>query len=173
MPLIITGPGIPQGRRVPELVGLQQIFETVLDLTGGIDFFGEGNSLRCSWAFAANSCNPDPMIVSELDSGRGTGVSHAAISAITPRWHLIRNATEDIQLYDLTADPEEEVNLAHAPEHQGEVETLERRLFDQFARRAAVLHSIETHRRAWLAPSSNATCPVGKLAGALVDREGS
>ena len=35
VPLIIAGPGIPQGQRVRDLVGIQQLFATALDLSAG------------------------------------------------------------------------------------------------------------------------------------------
>lgn len=54
-----------------------------------------------------------------------------SISVVTPRWHLIRDAAEDLQLYDLTTDPGEEVNLASSPDHQTDIAALQSRLLER------------------------------------------
>jgi len=131
VPLIIAGPGVPQGRRVKDLVGLQQLFATVLDLSGGIHGTPEPNSLRCSWTLPPNACDSAPMVISELAAMPSLGVVSPSMSVVTPRWHLIRDAAEDLQLYDATTDPGEEVNLAASPEHQTDIAALEGRLLER------------------------------------------
>jgi len=131
VPLIIAGPGIPQGRRVKDPVGIQRILATVLDLSAGENGAQEPNSLRCSWTLPPNACDPAPMVVSELSMRPEWGVSSPLISVVTPKWHLIRDAAEDLQLYDLTTDPGEEVNLAGSPEHQTDILALQSRLFER------------------------------------------
>jgi arylsulfatase A-like enzyme len=131
VPLIIAGPGIPQGRRVKDLVGLQQLFATVLDLSGGEGGAPARNSLRCSWTLPPTKCDLAPMVISELAAMPNLGVSIPSISVVTPKWHLIRDAADDLQLYDLTTDSGEEVNLAGSPEHQTDVAALQSRLFER------------------------------------------
>jgi arylsulfatase A-like enzyme len=131
VPLIIAGPGIPQGRRVSDLVGLQQLFATVLDLSRGGSASPERNSLRCLWMAPSTMCASPPMVISELSAMPDIGVDSPSISVVTPEWHLIRDATGNMQLYDLTTDRGEEVNLGDAPEHQAEVTALQSRLFEQ------------------------------------------
>src|SRR5208282_2611341 len=131
VPLIIAGPGVPQGRRVKDLVGLQQLFATVLDLSGGASGAPESNSLRCSWTLSANACDSAPMVISELGVRQQWGMGSPSMSVVTPQWHLIRDAAEDVQLYDLTTDPGEGVNLAGSPEHQTDVAALQSRLFER------------------------------------------
>jgi len=131
VPLIIAGPGIPQGRRVKDPVGLPQLLATVLDLAGGEGGAPEPNSLRCSWTLPPKACDSAPMVVSELGLRPEWGVSSPSISVVTPQWHLIRDAAEDLQLYDLNTDPGEEVNLAGSPEHQTDVAALQSRLFER------------------------------------------
>lgn len=140
VPLIIAGPGIPQGRRVKDLVGLQQLFATVLDLYRGEGGAPEPNSLRCSWTLPPNACDSAPIVISELGVMPQWGVSSPSMSVVTPRWHLIRDAAEDLQLYDLTTDPGEEANLASSPERQTDVAALQSRLFER----------VETSSPPWL-----------------------
>ena len=131
VPLIIAGPGIPQGRRVKDLVGLQQVFATVLDLSAGEGGAPEPNSLRCSWTLPLNACDSAPMVISELGVRQQWGMGSPSISVVTPQWHLIRDAAEDLQLYDLTTDPGEKVNLAGSPEHQTDIAALQSRLLER------------------------------------------
>lgn len=132
VPLIVAGPGIPPGRRVKDLVGLQQIFSTVLDLSGGAGNAPERRSLRCYWTFAPSTCDPAPMVISELIGWEPTlGGSTSSISAVTPDRHFIRDAAGTLQLYDIAADAGEEANLAGSPEHRDELAALQRRLFEQ------------------------------------------
>lgn len=131
VPLIIAGPGIPEGRRVKDLVGVQQLFSTVLDVSAGGGATPEGNSLRCSWTLPPTHCNSAPTVISELGAAPDAGISSPLISLVTPEWHFIRDANDDLQLYDLTRDPGEQVNLAGLSGRQTEVATLQGRLFEQ------------------------------------------
>jgi len=131
VPLIIVGPGIPQGRRVKDLVGLQQLFPTVLDVSAGEGGAPEPNSLRCFWTNPAKACDSAPMVISELGPMAMWRVDNPSISVATPQWHLIRDAAEDLQLYDLATDPGEEVNLAGSPEHQADLAALQNRLLER------------------------------------------
>jgi arylsulfatase A-like enzyme len=130
VPLIVSGPGIPPGRRVRDLVGLQQLFATVLDLSGGGVAASEINSLRCSWTLPPAQCDSAPMVISELEA-READTNGPSISVVTPEWHFIRDAIGDRQLYNLTSDPGEAVNLAASPEYQTELATLQTRLFER------------------------------------------
>jgi arylsulfatase A-like enzyme len=141
VPLIIAGPGIPAGRRVKDLVGLQQLFATVLDLSGGGSAAPAPSSLRCSWILPPKSCDSAPMVISELSTDAARTIAVPSISVVTPEWHFIRDATGELQLYDLTHDRGEEVNLAGSPQYQSEREALQSRLFEK----------IQTSAHPWLA----------------------
>lgn len=71
------------------------------------------------------------MIISELGTMQQWGMGSPTISVVTPQWHLIRDAAENLQLYDLTTDPGEEVNLVSSPEHRADIAGLQSRLFDR------------------------------------------
>ncbi len=129
VPLIIAGPGISPGRRVKDPVGIQQIFATVLDLSAG-GSTPERNSLRWSWALPSNACDSSPAVISEVGTRPQLHIGSPTISVVTPGWHLIRDAAGDLQLYNLSADLGEEVNLAGFPEYQTEVAALQSRLLE-------------------------------------------
>jgi arylsulfatase A-like enzyme len=128
VPLLIAGPGIPSGRRIPDVVSLQQLFATVLDLSQGSAAVPERASLRCYWTSPAQECDPSPLVVSELSDHLNSAEIGNSISALTPDWHFISDPAGDRELYRLTSDPREEVNLADSPDHRVDVEILERRL---------------------------------------------
>ncbi len=131
VPLIIAGPGVPKGRRVKDLVSLQQLFATVLDLSGGEGGAPTRNSLRCLWTNPPNKSDWDSMVVSELGPMPDPHADSPSISLVTPKWHLIRDAADNLQLYDLTTDPGEDVNLAGLPQYQKEVATLQGSLIER------------------------------------------
>jgi hypothetical protein len=54
-----------------------------------------------------------------------------SISLATPGRQFILDSSGNRELYDLTSDPREEVNLATSPDRQSEVEALQHRLFAQ------------------------------------------
>ncbi len=131
VPLMIVGPGIPPGRRVREVVGIQQLFSTVLDLSVGEGGAPIPGSLRRSWILPAGQDDPDGMVISELGTVQQWGVGSPEMSVVTPKWHFIRDAANDMQLYDVIADPGEVTNLAGSPQHQVDVENLQIRLLER------------------------------------------
>jgi arylsulfatase A-like enzyme len=132
VPLIIVGPGIPQGQRVTAPVGLQQLFSTVLDLTNDGNIPPRRDSLRCYWTLPAHTCDLHPEIVSEFSAEEMSDFEETpSISLATPGRQFILDSSGNRELYDLTSDPREEVNLATSPDRQSEVEALQHRLFAQ------------------------------------------
>ena len=134
VPLIIAGPGIPEGRRISDPVGLQQLFATTLDLSeaAGRPAPG-GDGLRCYWTQPANTCNPAPLVVSELGgvTNGPESLDDPLISVVTPEWHFLRDYFGEVGLYRLPSDCREEVNLAASPKYHDEIEALEHRLFER------------------------------------------
>ena len=104
IPMIIAGPGIPQGKRCDRPVDLLCIYPTVMDLVGlELPCKVEGHSLRpllkdpdAEW--------PHPVLI--------TFVDHHALR--TDRWRYIRYASGEEELYDDQNDPDEFTNLAGA-----------------------------------------------------------
>jgi arylsulfatase A-like enzyme len=131
IPLIIAGPGIPSGRRVTDLVGLQKLFPTVLDLTGGGRPSPRQDGLRCYWTLLAATCDSNPQVLSEFSVDANDTEDDASISLVTSGWQFISDSAGNQELYHLTSDPREEVNLAASPRIQGRVEALQQDLFAQ------------------------------------------
>lgn len=116
IPLLIEGPGIAADSRSSLPVGLQDLAPTMLDLAGlNIPPETQGNSLL-------------PLLRGERPAGWRSGfyvqnITH--ISAIhqrawrTDRWKLIVSADGAHEFYDLTADPEEELNVFLTPRPDG------------------------------------------------------
>jgi choline-sulfatase len=115
IPLLIEGPGIAPGSRCAAPVGLQDIAPTLLDLAG----------LEPSPQMQGASLVP-------LLQGRATGwrsgyyvqnVTH--VSKLhqrawrSDRWKLIVSDDGAHELYDLAADPEEELNIFLTPREDG------------------------------------------------------
>jgi arylsulfatase A-like enzyme len=129
VPLIIAGPGIPEGRRVAGLVGLQQLLPTVLDITHNGTSPPQQDSLRCNWTLPSSTCDLNPQVISEFIGGKNDIEENASISLITPGWQFIRDSAGNVELYHLATDPREDVNLAASSTSQSEVQALQQRLF--------------------------------------------
>lgn len=116
VPLLVEGPGIVPGSRCAAPVGLQDIAPTLLDLAG----LGTAPAMQ-GRSFA-------PLLRGETPADWRDGfyvqnVTH--ISAIpqrawrTQRWKLIVSANGQHELYDLAADPEEELDVFVTPRPDG------------------------------------------------------
>ncbi len=113
VPLMIATPG-GTGRAVADPVSTMDVLPTLADLAGmdlsGVAPWTDGESLL-------------PL----MDGGLRTSpvaMEYAAEGSITPlvglrhgQWKYIACRADPEQLYDLDADPQEQVNLARSPEH--------------------------------------------------------
>lgn len=122
VPLIMAGPGIPEGKRTGALCYLLDIFPTLCDMTGQtIPDTVEGRSLL-------------PVITGEQDAARD--VLHFAYrqwqrGVRKDDWKLIEycvNGKRHTQLFDLVGDPLEMQNLADDASHAGHLAALRREL---------------------------------------------
>ena len=116
VPLIIAGPGIPQGKTTEALCYLFDVFPTLGKLCGvtspnqsdGVDFSG---TLSNSGMPARNA-----LLFAYRDVQRGY---------TDGRWKLIRYPQVDrVQLFDLQSDPHETKDLAALPEHGAKIAKL-------------------------------------------------
>ncbi|MBX6771641.1 MAG: sulfatase-like hydrolase/transferase [Chloroflexi bacterium] len=113
VPLIMRLPGrLPAGRIVEEFVRLFDIAPTILDLLGETDLAHErGMTGQSILPLLAGAAGPEALYLTECTWMRKRGIR-------TREWKLIRALEPDfhglppIQLFDLTADPREQRNLA-------------------------------------------------------------
>jgi N-acetylglucosamine-6-sulfatase len=128
IPMMLRGPGVPAGRRVSQLVGLQDIAPTVLRATGSYgaqDLVLDGVSLLPLTTDRTASATRDLV----LEAGpAGDVVDETALRDASPAvrayrgirtdsgWKYIRyGGTGEQELYDLNTDPRELHNLAGDP----------------------------------------------------------
>lgn len=119
-PLIFAGPGIPRGQRRDAFCYLLDVFPTLGELAGVTAPAGsEGRSLAPIIAGGADHCR-DTIFTAY----RGL---HRAIR--DDRWKLIvYTQVNQTQLFDLSADPDERLDLAADARYAGEVKRLTTRL---------------------------------------------
>ena len=127
VPLIIAGPGVPQGVRISHLAGTRQLFSTVLDLAGGGKTPFSRTSLARFWDPGFKPAPFDDAVPSELDPP-GSLMGRTMISLTTPQYQYIVQRDGRQELYDWTLDPHETNNLAAAPQEQAILEGLHSRL---------------------------------------------
>ncbi len=106
VPLIFSGPGIAASRHVTQVVELVDLAPTVLDLCS-IPACREfqGRSLG---AFVRDAAPPPPPD----ESRPAFSCLSNRLSVRTSRWHLIHFSTGKTQLFDLVADPTEQLDLS-------------------------------------------------------------
>ncbi len=125
VPMIVAGPGVPEGRRVKTGASLLDISATALE------FAGLENSLPggCLCALAASADDPDRTVFSEYHDG---GSTTATFMMRWGRWKYVHYVGHPPQLFDLASDPEERINLArpgvNAPEIRDALREGRRRL---------------------------------------------
>ncbi len=138
VPLIIWGPNIPAGLRIPHLVRLQEIFETILQFAGMNNTPFQRASLQRFWRPGFEPGDFDEFAVSEFLK---EGTFPASTSLTTPEWQYIRYAQGSEELFRWVSDPAEKFNLAQSPENQERLKNLQIQL------RAAVAESLRPWRR--------------------------
>jgi arylsulfatase A-like enzyme len=138
VPLMIAGPGIPAGRRIPALVWHADTRATVLGLAGidpGADSEGETllplalgrtTELRTHFAFAYRMTqrairDDRHKLIRYFERARVPATEDQGEGRPTP-------GSSTSQLFDLAADPHERVNLAWVPEMQAIRQRLEAEL---------------------------------------------
>jgi arylsulfatase A-like enzyme len=122
VPFILWRPGhVPQGRRVSTLVENVDVLPTVLELlgidsrhvadSGGVSLY---SLIRRTPDASAPAAAKETIYAEALGSGRESSL----FSLMTEEWKLILNAsTQEVELYDRRADPEESRNLSGENKH--------------------------------------------------------
>lgn len=125
VPLVLSGPGIPAGRQMPEIVSLLDLVPTLVGLTSGEEFPCFGRSLlpllqgsESNWrseAFA--ECHGQRFNYTQRILWRGS-------------MKYVFNGFDEDELYDLAADPHEQQNLAGDPIYKPVMENLAARMWE-------------------------------------------
>lgn len=125
VPLILSGPGVPAGRQVEQIVSLIDLAPTLVQLATGGEFPCHGRSLL-------------PLLGSEEPEWRSEAFAefHGQRFFYTQRvlwrdnYKYVFNGFDEDELYDLAADPYEMHNLAHDPAHQPVLEAMASRMWE-------------------------------------------
>jgi arylsulfatase A-like enzyme len=126
VPLLMRGPGVPRGLRLPQLVANVDLAPTLLEAAGAAGAWdADGLSL---WSFLRDpglEAGRDLLI--EGPARRRNGLPRFA-GLRTPGHLLVERDTGDRELYDLARDPHQLRNLAGSPGAAGLEAALARRL---------------------------------------------
>ena len=140
IPFIVEGPGIDPATRSDAPIGLQDLAPTMLDFAEAqIPSSMHGRSLKPLLLDGDASGWRDDYYVQNI-----THVSKIEQRAIrTADWKLIASANGAHELYDLRADPEEELNVYLTPREDGGFERFKH--YPDYA--ATILHLTERMQR--------------------------
>jgi arylsulfatase A-like enzyme len=116
VPLIILGPKVPAGVRIDHLAETRQLFSTVLRFGGKDDLTFRRSSLQRFWTPGYQAAESDGSAISELTLRSRARGDAAMVSLSTKEWHYLRRSGGDEELFDLSKDPGEQMNLAQSPE---------------------------------------------------------
>jgi arylsulfatase A-like enzyme len=128
VPLILAGPGIPEGLRISHVARTRELFPTVLDLARRGRFPLRRSSLRRFWTAAYQPTPWDDAVISELVPNTGPAGRPAYVSLLTSDWQYIHGSNGDVELYRWPTDPQEKTNLAQSPEYQQTLQELLQRV---------------------------------------------
>ncbi len=119
VPLVVAGPGVPGGVRVPAAVELLDVYPTLVDLAGlPENDSNEGESLR---SVITVSDDEDADVAITTYGRQNHGLRAGAL-------RYIRYEDGSEELYDLDLDPEEWTNLAPDPRYRHVMDSLAQRL---------------------------------------------
>jgi arylsulfatase A-like enzyme len=111
VPLILTGPGIPAGLRIDRPVSLVDLAPTLLGLLGtGAAPAVSGRDLSALWR-RPDADWPEREVFAEANHTREGGSPQRAV--LRGGWKLVLHDSGRQELFDLSADPGERVDLAN------------------------------------------------------------
>tara|TARA_B110000046_G_C12988032_1_gene396590 strand:+ start:381 stop:1832 length:1452 start_codon:yes stop_codon:yes gene_type:complete len=112
IPMILSGPDVPNGKVVDTPVQLLDVFPSILDAAGVQPNITEKDLKGHSLFDLANDAKPDRIIISEQHSA---GAKSASFMVRKDQYKLIYHVGYPNQLFDLEKDPEERVDLSSDP----------------------------------------------------------
>ena len=121
VPLLLSGPGLPQGAVVDAVVRLVDVAPTLLELAGVPGLPGEIDGASLLGLAQGRAEAPRVAYVESLATRLDFGWS-PLVGLRSARWKYVR--APQPELYDLASDPGETRNLAARPEIVGELEAL-------------------------------------------------
>lgn len=131
VPLLVTGPGMRDGRTVAAPVTTMDLTATILDL-GGAEPPHAPDGTSVVPALTGPGGGWDRPVLTEATHGQGRGRAtpgfrgpRTSIGVRTGRFVLIRHQTGEQELYDLWRDPGEMTNQHGAPSYAEEERLLE------------------------------------------------
>ena len=123
VPLILAGPGIPAGQRISHIARAREIFATVLDLALGDSVPLTPFSLRRFWTPGYQPEPRDERAISQLVPFL-PDFRPVKASLMTREWHYLHDSRGHTELYHLTADPEEKIDVAGEPQYAPTMQSL-------------------------------------------------
>jgi arylsulfatase A-like enzyme len=142
VPLVVLAPEAPAGRVVKNSVSLRDLPATVVDLLGiAADSPFPGHSLASCWGPASNRGGQvitTPAFSEQADAAAREihdacgGPSHREfrMSLVANDQHYIRDNTGAEQLFNLTSDPREQLDLMNSPYGKEQAEVFRHKLLD-------------------------------------------
>ncbi len=124
VPLILSGPGIPAGRQVGQIVSLLDLAPTLVQLTTGGEFPCFGRSL-----LPLLQAEPGGWPAEAFAECHGQRFYYTQRILWRDNYKYIFNGFDSDELYDLAADPHELRNLAGNPVYRPVLEALAGRMW--------------------------------------------
>jgi arylsulfatase A-like enzyme len=124
VPLIFSGPGVPEGRQVSDLVYLQDIFPTLSEML----HVPAPESLQGQSFASAFATGQEPQAARSPREALYLAYADSIRGLTTGRYKLIEYAAAGTQLFDLEQDPWEQNNLVEDPAHADLLQKLRRQL---------------------------------------------
>ena len=117
VPLLIRGPGIPKGVSVDDLAINADLAPTILDAAGADAAIPQDGRSLLPFATHPDRYHGRELLIEQQspdgDDGEPTGVEYTAVR--TSKYVYVENATGELELYDLEADPFQLTNQAANP----------------------------------------------------------
>jgi choline-sulfatase len=119
VPLIMAGPGLPEGRVIKNNVSLVDLFPTLLEAAGGeaIDDRQQTIDGRSLWGLATGAVEPSDHPDEAIAEYCAECASHPCFMIRRGAYKYIHCDIDPPLLYNLEDDPNELVNLADDPRH--------------------------------------------------------